>query len=276
MDTNEWLESYFDHRIVEVQRRELEAQAQEDPDLAHLLRTHRNALMGIEVLGEEKLRLELSRIMADWQELKDKRRTRQLRVTMAVGMFVIVASLAGWFGLRKIRLNNMANGGRGIESTTDTRLPEPARVKRPQPQVLAAQFFSPIDIDLKGIKSSHQRTANQAIMAYRDGNFSSAIPLLESIKDDYNKVPESLRMLLGIVYLADDQASDASRVLLPLMYGNSEYDDKARWYLALAYFRQGNIVQGMGLMEEVRKHDGHFNQDEAQRFLGQLKGETGI
>lgn len=275
MDTNEWLESYFDHSIVEVQRRELEAQAQEDPDLAHLLSTHRNALMGIEVLGEEKLRLELSRIMADWQELKEKRRSRQLRVTMAVGVLVIIASLAGWFGIRKLRQNEL-NANPNLTSTAEERLPRPQKVNTPLPSDLAVQYFRPTNIELQGLRSRHRMKAETALAAYDEERYSDAIPLLESIKEEYTRVPESLRMLLGIVYLGDSQATDASRTLLPLMYGGSKYDDKARWYLALAYFRQGNIVQGMGLMEEVRKHDGHFNQEQAHRFLGQLKGETGI
>jgi Tfp pilus assembly protein PilF len=189
---------------------------------------------------------------------------------------VIIASMAGWFGWRKLRSNQLANADRKIASTTDTRLPAPSKIQRPQPKALAAQYFSPTTIELKGLKPSHKTQAQAALQAYQANDYGNTVSMLEALKAEYTKVPESLRMLMGVAYLGGNRASEASRILLPLMYGTSEFDDQARWYLALAYFRQGNMVQGMGLMEEVRRHDGHFNQAEAQRFLGQLKGETGI
>lgn len=275
MDTHEWLEAYFDHSIVEVQRRELEAQAHEDPALAHMLTTQRNALIGLEALGEEKLRMELNRMLGDWQELKEKRRVRQLRVGMLVGTLFIVASLVGWFGWRKLRTDS-AFTTNTIANTDKDRLPEPQAIQTSQPQALALTYFEMSPIQLKGLMNKHKTKGDEAMQLISEQKYAEAIAIMESMAGEYRKVPESLQIILGMSYLADEQPADAVRSMLPLMYGTSTFDDEARWYLSLAYFRQGNIVQGMGLMEEVRRHEGHFNQEAAQRFLGQLKGETGI
>lgn len=275
MDTHEWLEAYFDHSIVEVQRKELEAQAQENPALAHMLMTQRNALIGLEALGEEKLRMELNRMLEDWQELKEKRRVRQLRVAMLVGTFVIITSLVGWFGWRKLRTDSTPTTNT-IANTDQDHRPEPAAIQTSQPQTLALTYFEITPTPLTGLMNKHKTQSREAMRLLEKDQYGASIAIMESMVADYRKVPESLRMVLGMSYLADEQPADAIRTMLPLMYGKSTFDDQARWYLALAYFRQGNIVHGMGLMEEVRKHQGHFNQEAAQRFLGQLKGEKGI
>lgn len=277
MDRNEWLEAYFDNSIVEVQRKELEAQAEENPDLAFMMRTHRNALVGMEALGEEKLRIELSRMVTDWQDLKSKQKSRQMRVTMIVGIAAILIGMGSWFVWRNMR-NGSISTSSSVDRTNSTQslLPEPSRIKTMQPQALAVRYFSPTDIQLKGIRSKHKSSATQASEAFAQGDYQTTIQLLEPIAGAYNKIPESLRLTLGMAYLADKQPTDASRMMLPLLHGSSPYDDKARWYLALAYFQQGNIVQGMGLMEEASRFEGHYQQEAAQRFLGQLMGETGI
>jgi hypothetical protein len=52
---------------------------------------------------------------------------------------------------------------------------------------------------------------------------------------------------------------------------NSEYQEDAEWYLALAYLADGNVNKTEGIIEQITKTPKHYYYEQAQNLLADLK-----
>lgn len=270
-----WLEAYFDRSIVEARRKELELRAESDPALSDALTTHRYGLMSMELIVQEDLRQNLSRMLEEWQT------TKQLQQEKRVYWFkwatlIIFLGVAGGFGtyyaLNKAALSIPATDAESGIILNRVSLPAPQEVVDITVADVALAYFRRADIPTQVIEPSIDGRSQNAYNTLLSGNYSEAVQKWEYILRKTKRVPDAWKLTQGISYLADDQPADAIRTLVPLLHGTSKVDPEARWYLALAYFRKGNMIQGLALIEEISRYPDHFQHQQAVNLLDQLRG----
>ena len=87
---NERLEAYFDRRIIEVERNALEEEARDKPDFAQKVRTQREALIALDILGNVEAAKEIHEV---YQELKKERARKRSRIVRFASGVVVAAAL---------------------------------------------------------------------------------------------------------------------------------------------------------------------------------------
>jgi len=94
---------------------------------------------------------------------------------------------------------------------------------------------------------------NNAIQAYRDGQFSVAVAAIgSSIKKNPEKLDEK-NFYLGLSYLYED-APDLDKAISHLETSkemNDLYSAEANWFMSLAYLKKGNKENAKTLLQEV-------------------------
>lgn len=114
-----------------------------------------------------------------------------------------------------------------------------------------------------------------AFVAYEAHNYHKAINLFNSVK---NPDEAYINFYKGLCYLELDKTREAIDILLPIaksthLEGKSaDFNDKAMWYLALAYLKNNDKEKSKSeLFLITQKPKGTFKKEEAQELLAYLK-----
>jgi tetratricopeptide (TPR) repeat protein len=108
--------------------------------------------------------------------------------------------------------------------------------KSVSPQQLANQYFSPDPGLPVTMSSSSQYQFYDGMVSYKEADYEKAIAIWKSIATN-NRQSDTLHYFIGVAYLNRDQYNDALQQLLPLAEGNSNWKEKASWYLSLTYLK---------------------------------------
>ncbi|MEM9022441.1 MAG: hypothetical protein AAGB22_01775 [Bacteroidota bacterium] len=110
----------------------------------------------------------------------------------------------------------------------------------------------------------------QAMHAYRDGQYALAEPLLAAALQGDSLLKAHADFYRAQCFLANDPPDYAQAIPL-LKHGveaaNSIYREQAQWYLALAYHGAGNPVDAGTLFQEIATDDRHYQQANARQIL---------
>lgn len=138
---------------------------------------------------------------------------------------------------------------------------------KPEPEQLFAQNYEPYEISLvqRGDDADALAKADED---YRSGNYQAAILSLESLLQN-QPANAKLHLVLGICYLETDQLPQA-REHFELALNNSLYQDKAQWYLALTYLKQGQIEEARNYLDPLSQDQNSTYRERAQDLLGKL------
>ncbi len=116
---------------------------------------------------------------------------------------------------------------------------------------------------------------HKAYVAYENGNYYKAINLFNSVKNP-NEAPILFYKAMG--YLATNKTSEAIHILLPIATSSNLTDsdlnlnEKANWYLALAYLKNGDNKKAISQFSFVANHPKNtFKKEEAIHILEYLK-----
>lgn len=261
-DYNEWIEAYYDHSIIEVERKALEKEAEHDPFLAKKLRLQRESLMAFELLYRAHTREAVQKVLEELKAEKQKKRRLYTRIGAATLALAAVISLLAIY----TPLISSPAGSPVVEAEAPRNTKDPA--------TLAVAYFEPLSLELSTeTPTSNRQLAENARTAFANAEYAQAVPLLKQLLDkDTERSDASLALALS--YMALDSTHKAARQFVQLIKDETDYSEQARWYLSLAYFRHGMIIQAIGLMEEIARTDAHFQQTAAIDFLKQMKGET--
>lgn len=106
---------------------------------------------------------------------------------------------------------------------------------------------------------------NQAMSAYRKGNFDQAIPSLSQLKE---MEPDQVtyQFYLGVAQLGAGLAGDAISTLEPLRSHNL-FGEAATWYLALAYGQSGDEAKAQELLQVLTTSQDSPYRDAALELL---------
>lgn len=114
----------------------------------------------------------------------------------------------------------------------------------------------------------------RAFVAYEAGNYHKAINLFNSVKNPEEAYVDFYK---GVSYLALDKPYEAIDLLLPIskmnmLQGKSAgFENKARWYLSLAYIHIGDDQSAkIELKELIKDPSSAYKKDEAHQILAHL------
>ncbi len=257
---NDWIEAYFDRRIIEVERNALEDEAQRDPVLAQKIKLQREALIALEHLGKNEAAASIHEVYQTLKKERAHRRSRNMRFASGFVGAMLLGSLAIW-------------GPWDLFS---------APQKEPTPIIKTIATPTASELVSDHIQSSpFQQTVTQlapasglseaSLGAISQHNYQPAIAELEARIARYPNRDDS-KLLLAVCQLGANEPGKAAQQLIPMIEAGSSYKQQAAWYLALAYFQEGMVIQALGLMEQIAHSEGHIQQAEAQSFLNKLKG----
>jgi tetratricopeptide (TPR) repeat protein len=114
----------------------------------------------------------------------------------------------------------------------------------------------------------------KAYVSYENGNYYKAINLFNSVKN-----PNETHVLFykAMSYLATNKTTEAILVLLPIATSNNleesdfNFNEKANWYLALAYLKNGDTKKAVSQFSYVANHpENTFKKEEAIDILKYL------
>ena len=115
----------------------------------------------------------------------------------------------------------------------------------------------------------------RAFVAYEAHNYHKAINLFNSVK---NHDEAYINFYKGLSYLELGKLREAIDILLPIANANylegksAHFNDKAMWYLALAYLKNNDKEKaGSVLFLITKKPEGTFKKEEAQELFEVLK-----
>ncbi len=102
--------------------------------------------------------------------------------------------------------------------------------------------------------------------AYRREDYGAAVTGLEQAQAaNPDHLPTAF--YLGLSYLLQDNSTAAAERLLKVVsVGKTPYSEEARWYLAKAYFRLGQVEAGREQLEAVRAMGKAYQQDAEQNL----------
>lgn len=109
--------------------------------------------------------------------------------------------------------------------------------------------------------------------AYGKGDYVEALTLLTGLPDSV--LPQNERRFYrGVSYLALDSLEQASLVLEDLLARQTPWDEHARWYLALTFWKQGKDDSSLLLLKEILITPRHFQQENAKALFKILMSKT--
>lgn len=116
---------------------------------------------------------------------------------------------------------------------------------------------------------------NNAISAYRDGQFSVAVAAIESsISKNSEKLDEKY-LYLGLSYLYED-VPNYDKAISHLakskeLNSSSLFAPKANWFMALAYLKQGKIKEAKALLQLlIDENSTNWKKAEATALLNKI------
>ena len=265
------LESYLD-RPDEPEHHAMQAALENDPILAEKVRFQQQVLLAYELSDQEGHRRHLEAV---YHQVKSRKTRRFQHILLWLcGLIAVVAAAILIFYMPTApdtKVKTWLPETENVQSA-EVNTPETRPATQPaNPQQLAQAYFTPLGKLNWTMGGNHRSLRKDAQQAYDNGDYATAANLLKELYALTGGQDPHVAMGLGLCGLSGDLVPAAIRALAPLATNKtSPYRQQAQWYLALAYYRQGYLIQGTGLMEGIAKIPGHPKQADAKRFLKAL------
>ena len=141
-------------------------------------------------------------------------------------------------------------------------------VAKPDAQQLFADYYKPYP-NVVTVKGSNDKLLSAGMYYYDIAKYDSAIMFYDKILEDNTQNTEVL-FYKGICLLATDKQDEATGIFNEITQDNkSPFKDQAKWYLALAYIKEGNSVKAKEVLSGISK--GSSNYEKAKKLLRQLE-----
>lgn len=127
-------------------------------------------------------------------------------------------------------------------------------------------------IRLRGVEDDARKCFHEAMEHYVKGNYSAAIPGLKEASS-LNPQATDISFFLGACYLMEGETDSAIQELgRTISFGDTPFLEEAHFYLALAYYRAGNMKAAEEQMNKVIQLQGNL-EERAHHLLGQLQSK---
>lgn len=106
--------------------------------------------------------------------------------------------------------------------------------------------------------------------SFQNSEYEKALSILDNVKPDNRN--SSFDFFQGLCYLYKKPADYQKAVDLLVSIANSDnrFNEQARWYSALGYFKLGKVNQCKELLLEITLIEDHFKKEEAKSLLENL------
>lgn len=124
--------------------------------------------------------------------------------------------------------------------------------------------------------STLEHVWHKAMEYYELASYDKAIPLLKQLQEQGTKPSYLYSFYLGVAYLGLDppETEKAIASLENVLALNQELAQQARWYIALAYWKQGDFDTARNYFKDISEQTGVFNHKAAKDILNQKSLES--
>lgn len=117
-------------------------------------------------------------------------------------------------------------------------------------------------------RGENDDSLSKIVGLYNAGNYRSTTPLLQDYVNSH-PVNTQLKLALAISYSEMNDDEQAERTLNEMIKLDNDYKEKAQWYMAMLYLKQGNQQKSSELLKQFG--EGHFYYKKAQQILKMMK-----
>ena len=239
------IERYLLNLLSEEEKQSFEKRLKTDKTLAQEVFLQKEIIEDIEGIGRLELKSQLKNIHTELypkkSETKGGSRIFILRVA-AAAIFIGVLVGAWWM---------MQQG--------------------PSNQELFTENFEPYALSLNQ-RSDTDEVFYQIENHYFNKNYEQVIPLLEGVLDQSEQKSSQLQLGLGISYMQSGKSQEAINQFKTIISKNDfNFEDEARWYLALAYLKTNNITNAREALSVLASESDRDHHEEAKKILSSLK-----
>lgn len=235
--TFEEIEAYLAGALDDEMALQIEDEIRSNPSFAQAVEKHRKAHSLVQQYAIGQLKNKVKSI----QEEEARTKTGTIPWMKIAASLLIVMLAGGYFFIRNVYRTDQ----------------------------LFEDSFNAYPNQFSVMGSSEKNLFTEGLQHYEKQEYEEAIDKFSKIQSESEyAVPSQLYM--GISFLALDQSGEAINTLESLIEKGTTYSDAARWYLALAYMKNGDDDNASRLLEDIVKVKG-FQSQQAERLLEKLK-----
>lgn len=274
----ELIEAYLNGKLAPVDRADLEAERQADPELDREIRLQEELRAGFRAVGLEN-RLQAARQRhqartpqthqpeAKIRPLGGQRSGRlawgwnDLRTWAAAASVVAIVGVSWWLFRSQSETETLAHSAPGEIRSNETAY---ARNYQPDATDFVARRLP------ANLKPADRAALAKGIQSYHRGQYGAAIGSLEKVADANHSLAIA-QYYLGLSYLTTPDVDKAIRSLQAARRGAPpDVRRKAQWYLALAYLKKDDRPRTESSLRTVADDPQSPYRQQAERLLEQL------
>jgi hypothetical protein len=237
--TFEQIEAYLDDELSAEERAAFEVALKNKPGLQEEVRAHQATRRAVEAYASQRTHDRVSKIFASQQ--------KQQRPGFSTGMLRIAAAVALVLAM-------------GIAYFY---------LQAPNAAQLAEDYLEPYPDRITTMGQNDANALATAIQAYNQAQYDEAIAAFQQIPPGHPQQP-LIDLYIGVSALETGRTPLARSALQPLAEQAGDYQAAARWYLALAYLKEGDTAAARPLLNLLITADG-YKAESARRLLDRLE-----
>lgn len=143
------------------------------------------------------------------------------------------------------------------------------------PNQLFNQYYSPYEnVVAPTVRGGEgeQKTIEmqQSLQSYTATNYQQAIVDIREFIDDNPKWKNDVALYLGISYLETGNTAKAVQTFQDIIKAENQFDDQARWYLAMSYLKEDQIEDARQQLQLLANDKESSYQKKAKQVLEQF------
>ncbi len=245
LDQNQQIIDYLRDKLNAEERTAFKEQLRTDEYLQKEVEALALIIKGVKKSGKDQLKSRLQKIHATQTQMTPVAKTRRLWPRVAsVAAAIALLIISGVFLFKSQNLS---------------------------PEMAFENYYKPYELKLASRAATDNQLTLQINELYFNKKYNAALPLLEeALLAD----PNNARLLLasGICHLELDELTSArSKFSTIVKSKNLRLTDKANWYLALSFLKEGKILEAKSFLNPIIKNAEADQHHEAKELLKKLE-----
>ena len=239
------IERYLLNLLSEDEKQSFEERLKTDKTLAQEVSTQKEIIENVEGIGRLELKSQLKTIHSQLypKQSSSKGITSRFILRFAAAAIFIGVLFGAWWMMQQ----------------------------GPTNEQLFSENFEPYALSLNQ-RSDSEEVFYKIENLYHAKNYEELIPLLEGVLDQSEQKSSQLQLGLGIAYMQSGKSQEAINQFKTIIAKNDfNFEDEARWYLALANLKSGNIDDAKEALKVLASESNRDHHDEAKSILSSIE-----
>lgn len=235
MNRNSLIERYFEDNLTPQEKLDFDHLMETDPSFSEEVSFERNTKAAVTLEARKELKTKLQALESE----NNKKSNRKTWLSIAAMILVLL-------GVSMFFLN-----------------------QNPTADQLYADYFEPYPNTVAPIvrDASQESEEIDAFAAYEQGDYKEAAARFQALSETSDE--EYLSFYRAISFMELDQMKEAEQIFTSTTW-SSDYNEKAKWYLAMNYIQQNKITQAKVLLSEIVK-DQSYKHEKAEKLLQKVE-----